>query len=288
MKTQRIILLKEGIAMKFTKMHGLGNDFLLFEDDGSGRDWNAIAKVLCRRRLSVGADGILVMLPSDVADLKMRIINADGSEAEMCGNGIRCFAKYAYDEGIVSKTNLTVETLAGIMHPRLYVENGTVTGVRVDMGKPSFDRRDIPMKGEGTSQDIDIEAAGMKMKISSVLMGVPHTIVIEDDIASFDIKIMGPAIERLDLFPKKTNVNFIKIIDRENISIRTWERGAEETMACGTGACASVVVLSAKNLIEKKAYVHLEAGELLVEYLEDGRVMMTGPAASVYKAEIDL
>jgi diaminopimelate epimerase len=274
--------------MKFTKMHGLGNDFLLFEDDGSGRDWNEAAKSLCRRRLSVGGDGILVMLPSDVADLKMRIINADGSEAEMCGNGIRCFAKYAYEEGIVCKTNLSVETLAGIMHPRLYVQNGMITGVRVDMGMPSFKRADIPMKGEGSSQDIDIEAAGRKFRISSVLMGVPHTILLTDDLASLDITALGPAIEKHELFPRKTNVDFIKIIDRENISMRTWERGADETMACGTGACASVVVLSAKGVIEKKTNVHLAAGDLLVEYLEEGSVMMTGPATTVYKATIDI
>jgi len=274
--------------MKFTKMHGLGNDFMLFEDDGTGRDWNSVAARLCRRRLSVGADGILVMMPSDVADLKMRIINADGSEAEMCGNGIRCFAKYAYDEGIVDKTNLTIETLAGIMHPRLYVENGKVIGVRVDMGKPSFERAKIPMEGGGSSFDVEIEAAGENLSVSSVLMGVPHTVLLCGDLKTLDIEKLGPAIEKHPIFPKKTNVDFISITDRENITMRTWERGAGETLACGTGACASVVILSSKGLIEKKAYVHLLAGELLVEYLEDGSVMMTGPAATVYKAEIEI
>src|SRR5512138_2629534 len=160
--------------MEFTKMHGLGNDFLVFEDDDRDRDWSAIAKELCPRALGVGADGILIVMPSDVADLKMRIINADGSEAEMCGHGIRCFAKYVYERGIASKTNLSVETLAGIMHPRLYVQDGKVTGVRVDMGKPSFERAQIPVKGQGSSLDFEIEAAGQKVMVSSVLMGVPH------------------------------------------------------------------------------------------------------------------
>lgn len=272
--------------MEFTKMHGLGNDFLVFEDDDQDRDWNAVAKELCPRALGAGADGILVVLPSDSADLKMRIINADGSEAEMCGNGIRCFAKYVYERGIASKTNLSVETLAGIMHPRLYVQDGKVTGVRVDMGKPSFERGDIPMKGQGSSIDVELEAAGRSVTVSSVLMGVPHTVVITDDVDNIDIETLGPAIERHEMFPRKTNVDFVQIIDRENVKLRVWERGAGPTLACGTGASGTVAVLYKKGLLGSRATVHLFAGDLLIECVEDGRVMMTGPATCVYRAEL--
>ncbi len=268
--------------MEFTKMHGLGNDFLIFVDDDTDRDWNAVAKRVCPRALSVGADGILVVLPSDVADLKMRIINADGSEAEMCGNGIRCFAKFVYEKGIAAKTNLSVETLAGVMHPRLYVQDGVVTGVRVDMGKPSFEREAIPMSGQGDVFDIDIEAAGRNLKISSVLMGVPHTVVLVDDADKIELDVLGPAIEKHPLFPKKTNVDFVQILDRQNIKLRVWERGAGPTLACGTGASASVALLYKIGLVDSKTSVHLHAGELVIECLEDGRVMMTGPAACVY------
>lgn len=270
--------------MEFTKMHGLGNDFLVFEDDDQDRDWNAVAKSLCPRALGAGADGILVMLPSDVADLKMRIINADGSEAEMCGNGIRCFAKYVYERGIVSKTNLSVETLAGIIHPRLYVQDGKVTGVRVDMGKSSFERNDIPMNGQGSPIDVEIKAVGQSFMVSSVLMGVPHTIVITDNVEKVDIETLGPAIEKHELFPRRTNVDFVQIIDRGNVKLRVWERGAGPTLACGTGASGTVAVLYKKGLVENETTVHLYAGDLLIECLEDGRVMMTGPAACVYRA----
>lgn len=179
--------------MEFEKVHGLGNDFMIFEDDGAGRDWNALALQLCERRLSVGADGILVVLPSDRADIRMRIINADGSEAEMCGNGIRCFAKYVYERGIVKNKDMTVDTLAGVMGPKLTVENGVVTDVCVDMGKPAFDRASIPMMGEGEAADVEIEAAGSKLTITSLLMGVPHTIVPVERIDEEHALRLGPA-----------------------------------------------------------------------------------------------
>ncbi len=270
--------------MKFAKMHGLGNDFLIFEDNGAGTDWNALSQILCCRRLSVGADGILVVLPSSNSDIRMRIINADGSEAEMCGNGIRCFAKYVYERGIVTKEDMSVETLAGIMKPRLILKENKVIQVSVDMGKPSFGRESIPMNGEGSAFDEDIQAAGKNVTISALLMGVPHTIVLTQDIESLDTATLGPAIERHSIFPKKTNVNFVQVMDRENIRVLTWERGAGFTLACGTGSCASVVAMYKKGLVERKAFVHLAAGHLIIEYLDDGRVIMTGPAQEVYTA----
>jgi diaminopimelate epimerase len=272
--------------MKFEKVHGLGNDFILFEDDGAERDWNALAKRLCERRLSVGADGILIVLPSDKADTRMRIINADGSEAEMCGNGIRCFAKYVFERGIVKKEDMAVETLAGVMHPKLRVDSGIVTGVCVDMGQPAFDRASIPMQGEGEAAEVEIEAAGQKVTITSLLMGVPHTMVLVEEIDEATALRLGPVIEKHPMFPRKTNVNFVQVVDRDNIRVLTWERGAALTLACGTGSCASVVALSRKGLINRKAAVHLKAGMLVVEYLVDGRVLMTGPAERVFRAEL--
>jgi diaminopimelate epimerase len=272
--------------MEFTKMHGLGNDFLVVEDDGTGRDWNAMAAKLCARRLSVGGDGILVVLPSKKADIRMRIVNADGSEAEMCGNGIRCFAKYVYERGIVTKPDMTVETLAGIIRPKLIIEDGKVADVCVDMGQPLFDRADVPMKGDGSAFDVDIEAAGRTVRISSMLMGVPHTMVLTDDIDALDATVLGPAIERHDIFPRKSNVNFVQVLDSENIRVLTWERGAGLTLACGTGSCASAVMTYKKGLTGPKVVVHLSVGRLIIECLEDGRVLMTGPAEEVYNARL--
>jgi len=270
--------------MEFTKMHGLGNDFLVFVDNGTGTDWNALAQNVCRRRLSVGADGILIVLPSSTADIRMRIINADGSEAEMCGNGIRCFAKYVYERGIVKKEALTVETLAGIMKPSLKILDGKVTDVSVDMGKPSFERESIPMDGKGSAFEVNFIAEGQNVTVSAMLMGVPHAVMLTEDIDALDTATLGPAIERHHLFPKKINVNFVQVLDRENIRVLTWERGAGFTLACGTGCCASVVAMYKKELIERKTCVHLSAGCLFVDYLEDDRVIMTGAAQEVYTA----
>jgi len=267
-------------------MHGLGNDFLIFEDDGIGTDWNAVAADVCRRRLSVGGDGIMVVLPSEQADIRMRIINADGSEAEMCGNGIRCFAKYVYERGIVNKEDMTVETLAVIMKPHIIIKDSKVTHVSVDMGTPSFERESIPMDGKGSAFDVNIQAAGQNVTVSALLMGVPHTMVLTEDIEALNTATLGPAIERHPIFPKKTTVNFVQVLDRENIRILTWERGAGFTLACGTGSCASVVAMIKKGLIESKAAVHLAAGRLYIEYLDDGRVIMTGPAEEVYTATL--
>lgn len=267
-------------------MHGLGNDFLVFEDDGTGCDWNVLAADVCRRRLSVGADGIMVVLPSEIADIRMRIINADGSEAEMCGNGIRCFAKYVFENGIVQKTDMTVETLAGIIRPVMIIEDGKVTGVRVDMGSPSFDRASIPMLGDGDGLDTDVDVLGESLVVSSMLMGVPHTVLQVEDLDQTDMKQLGPVIEKHDIYPRNTNVNFVQVLDEQNIRMQTWERGAGLTLACGTGACASVVAMYMRGLTGRKVSVQLAAGEMHIEYLEDGRVMMTGPAALVYTAEL--
>lgn len=267
--------------MEFTKMHGLGNDFIVLEQ--WPEDIAATARSLCSRHLGVGADGLLLVCPSDNADVKMRIVNADGSEAEMCGNGIRCFAKYVYERRIVHKTNMKIETLAGVVRPALTVEGGVVTGVRVDMGEPVFAPDQIPVLAVDPLS-FKVEAAGEKWTVSTVLMGVPHTVVLVDDVAAIDIAALGPAIETNLLFPQKTNVNFVQVASG-GLRIRTWERGAGATMACGTGACAAAVVCHKKGLTGRKTRVMPETGALLIEWAEDGHVFMTGPAAHVFRGE---
>jgi len=272
--------------MKITKMHGLGNDFVILDGrETDGADYPALAQKLCARRLNVGADGLAVIENSRRADIRMRIFNADGSEAEMCGNASRCFAKYVYDRGIMPGKDITVETLAGIIRPELIIEDGVVRQVCVDMGKPSFDRADIPMTGGGDGLSEKIKIDGQEIEISSVLMGVPHTIVLCEDVDTVDFDRLGPAIETHPVFPKKTNVNFVSIVDKQTIRVRTWERGAGPTLACGTGSCASVVVLFTKGLANNKVKVLLKAGSLKIEYRPDGRVFMTGPAEYVFEGE---
>lgn len=275
--------------MLFSKMHGLGNDFIVIDARGKEDiDYNSLAKRMCHRHIGVGADGILLVLDSKLADIRMRIINSDGSEAEMCGNGIRCFSKYVFERGIVKKDKFKVETLAGIIEPELILnEYGLVEKVKVNMGKPSFKRKDIPMQGDPESDAINtsIEVDGKEYKITSLLMGVPHTVLFVDDVEKVDIYTLGPKIERHEVFPRKTNVNFVQVIDKNNIKVRTWERGAGATFACGTGSCASVIASNLNGYTERKANVHLYFGTLEIEWQEDGTVFMTGPAEEVFVGE---
>ena len=272
--------------MKITKMHGLGNDFIVIDGrELKAVDYPSLARKLCVRRLNIGADGLAVIENSNCADIRMRIFNADGSEAEMCGNASRCFAKYVYDRGILQGKDIAVETLAGVIRPELIIEDGIVREVCVDMGKPSFERASIPMLGEGDGLFETIKIDGKKVEISSVLMGVPHTIVLCEDVDTVDFDRLGPTIEKHPIFPRKTNVNFVSITDKKTIRVRTWERGAGPTLACGTGSCASVVVLFTKGLVNNKVTVLLAAGSLKIEYRPDGRVFMTGPAEYVFEGE---
>jgi len=275
--------------MLFSKMHGLGNDFIVIDARGKENiDYNFLAKRMCHRHIGVGADGILLVLDSKLADIRMRIINSDGSEAEMCGNGIRCFSKYVFERGIVKKDKFKVETLAGIIEPQLILNDyGLVEKVRVNMGKPSFKRKDIPMQGdpESSAVNVSIDVEGREYKITSLLMGVPHTVLFVNDIENVDIYNLGPKIEKHELFPRKTNVNFVQVIDRDNIKVRTWERGAGATFACGTGSCASVIASNLNGFTEKKANVHLYFGTLEIEWQDDDTVFMTGPAEEVFVGE---
>lgn len=276
--------------MNVTKMHGLGNDFILFHDaEGATKDYTIVAQELCDRRTGIGADGIVVVMPSEVADVRMRIVNADGSEAEMCGNGIRCFAKYAFDRKLVESDSFTVETLAGIMTPTIYVKDGVVENITVNMGKPFFAAHEIPMKVDAEKViDYPIEVDGNDYLVSSVLMGVPHTEVFVDNLENIQVDKIGPLIEKHPLFPKGTNVNFVQVVNDHKIKVRTWERGAGATLACGTGCCGSAVMAYEKGLTERQVEVEVYLGSLHISYEEDGTVYMTGPAAEVFETSVEI
>lgn len=273
--------------MKITKMHGLGNDFILvLAEDIKGYDLPGLARVLCARRVNVGADGLIIVQSSSEADIRMRIFNSDGSEAEMCGNGIRCFARYVFDNGIVPKNEMTVSTLAGVMRPVLHFNGGQVSGVTVDMGSPEFQNEKIPVISDFPAISNRIEALGKEIEVSTILMGVPHTIVYVKDPEELDVRIFGPAIEAHSAFPQKTNVNFVQVLDRNTLRIETWERGAGLTLACGTGSCAAAVVSAVKGFIQKKVNVLTKTGKLVIEYKDTGKVLMTGPAEYVFTGEV--
>jgi diaminopimelate epimerase len=273
--------------MKFWKMHGLGNDFIVIDnrDEKIGdSEATALALRLCERRFSVGADGLLLLSNSAVADVKMRIFNADGSEAEMCGNGIRCFAKYCYENNVTQKNELTVETLAGVKRTWLTVENQAVKSVMVDMGIPVLDRSKIPMLGKGTCINENLQIGEEQYRITCLSVGNPHCVVFVDKVDDFPVQLVGPKIENHSLFPKKTNVEFVQVLNRNELKVRVWERGCGETLACGTGACAAV---AAGNLLQKvggKVTVHLLGGDLEVEYAE--RLFLSGPAEKVFEGKL--
>lgn len=275
--------------MTYTKLHGLGNDFIVFFDkDGRHKDYSELAKKLCHRQTGIGGDGLIVAVPSEVADICMRIINGDGSEAEMCGNGVRVFAKFVYETGLVKKTEMTVETLAGIMKPTLTIEADKVTLVCVDMGKPTFAPQAIPMKVDGmTGFHQSIEIDGESYRVHAVLMGVPHTQVFVDSVEAVPLTLLGPKLEKHPMFPKGTNVNFVEVVNRKHVKVRTWERGAGATLACGTGSCASALTAYELGYTERQVEVELYLGSLYIDYNEDGTVYMTGPAETSFKAEIN-
>jgi diaminopimelate epimerase len=269
--------------MDFVKMHGLGNDFVFIEDKtGQDKDYTVLARAMCNRHTGIGADGLIVIVDSRVADVRMRIINSDGSEAEMCGNGIRCFAKYVYDSGIIEKKQFTVETPAGIMEPEITVgADNKAELITINMGRPSFNRSEIPMEGtNGRVLNEDLCVDGENWKITSLLMGVPHTVTYVDDVDSVDIEKIGPLFEKHEAFPKHTNINFAQQKDDRTVKVRTWERGAGATLACGTGSCSVAVASFLNGRTGREVDIQLPLGTLHIEYREeDGNVYMTGPAA---------
>lgn len=277
------------MKLPFTKVHGLGNDFVLVDiRTGPMPDFNALAPAVCDRHTGVGADGFLLLLNSDFADVRMRIVNSDGSEAEMCGNGIRAFSKYVYEKGIVTEKQFTVETLAGVMRPSLTVENGRVTAVTVDMGEPFLECKDIPVRGEGRCLDRELTVDGRTVRYSTVLVGVPHTVVYVDDPTREEWMKLGALIERAEVFPRRTNVNFVKVLDDHTVEVRTFERGCGPTLACGTGCCSVAVASALNGKTGRSVDVHIALGVLHIEWAADNHVYMTGPAELVYTGEMEV
>lgn len=280
--------------VRFTKMHGLGNDYLVIDAMQAPppeEKLPALARALSHRHFGIGSDGIILVLPSRVGHFRMRILNSDGSEAEMCGNGVRLFAKYVYERGYTTERDLEIETLAGIMRPRLQVHGGSVTGVRVDMGAPRLARSEIPMKGPDQSRVVNepLRVGGRRYRITAVSMGNPHCVLFVDDVDRTKVEEIGPAIEHHDLFPRRTNVEFVQVLGENELTMRVWERGAGETLACGTGASAALVAAVLNQRAARKAVVHLRGGDLKVSWNpEDGHVFIEGPAAEVCTGETRL
>jgi diaminopimelate epimerase len=263
--------------MKFVKMHGAGNDFIIIDgrtEKLDGINFSELAIKLCDRNFGIGADGILLVLPSEKADMKMRVINSDGSEAEMCGNGIRCFTKYLYETTEKKKEILSVETLAGIILPSIIEYKGKTALVEVDMGTP----KDI--------KQATVEVKSGKFAATLVSMGNPHCVIFVDDLNDIKLDVTGPEIETNKMFPKKTNVEFVQVISDGEIKVKVWERGAGETLACGTGACASVVAAVKVKGMQRDLMVQLPGGELDIEWQADDHIVMRGPAESVFEGKL--
>ncbi len=280
--------------MKFTKMHGAGNDYVYvngFEENLDGVDLCKLAIRLSDRHTGIGGDGLILVLPSQLGDVRMQMFNADGSEAEMCGNGVRCVAKYAYDHNLARKPVINVETLGGLKRIEVFTgPDGTIATARVDMGAPIFDPALIPVKAEGPDAfGLKVEALGVQWTLHCVSMGNPHAITLVEDPASLDLPRIGPALETHPVFPRKANIEFAHVVDRQNVDMRVWERGSGETMACGTGACATAVALMRLGLVDERVNLHLRGGTLTIEWPgQQGSVFKTGPAVEVFHGEVAL
>lgn len=277
--------------MKFTKMQGLGNDYVYvncFEEKIENPP--AVARYVSDRHFGIGSDGLIMINPSEVADFEMEMYNADGSRGEMCGNGIRCVAKYVYDYGLTDKTQISVETLGGIKYLDLTVEDGKVVLVKVDMGKPELKSDLIPIILENEKViDEPIEVDGQVYHMTGVSMGNPHTVIYVDDVKNLDLEKIGPKFENHERFPKRINTEFVHCIDRNTVEMRVWERGSGETLACGTGACAVAVASILNNLTDTRVTVKLLGGDLQIEWdQKKNHVFMTGPAKVVFDGVIDI
>jgi len=279
--------------MHFVKMHGIGNDYVYVDghrEDLQRYDLARLSQAVSDRHFGVGGDGLVVILPSDQADFRMRMFNADGSEAEMCGNGLRGFARYVYEHGLTTKTDLQIETGAGIIRPSLTVEDGRVKLVRVDMGEPRLARRQIPMLGEPAEEPVVSEhlaVAGLQLTVTCVSMGNPHCVVFVEDVAQYPVTEIGPAVENHSAFPRRTNVEFVQVLDRGHVRLRVWERGSGETLACGTGASGTCVAGVLNDLTDRRIEAKLLGGELELEWAENNHVFLTGPATEVFHGEFD-
>ncbi|HHV28754.1 diaminopimelate epimerase [Acetivibrio mesophilus] len=277
--------------MKFTKMHGLGNDYIYvncFEERVENP--SEVAKRVSDRHFGIGSDGLVLIMPSDKADFRMRMFNSDGSEAEMCGNAIRCVGKYVFDNGMTEKNVITIETLAGIKVLQLIMQDGKMELVKVDMGEPILNPENIPVLSDKEIFKVEpVSVDGREYKVTCVSMGNPHAVTYVENVDVFPLEQIGPKMENHSLFPRKINAEFVEVIDRTTLKMRVWERGAGETLACGTGACAVLVASVLNGVSERKSTVRLLGGDLIVEWNEeDNHVYMTGPAIKVFEGEISL
>lgn len=279
---------ERGVIMKFTKMHGCGNDYIYINGfEETITEPSKLSVQMSNRNFGVGSDGLVLILPSKTADFRMRMFNSDGSESEMCGNAIRCVGKYVFDKGLFKDTIIKIETLAGIKVLELTVENEKVTWVKVDMGEPILEANLIPVissKQPVIGETLVIE--DNEYAFTCVSMGNPHAVTFIEETHTFPLEKVGPLVEVASIFPRKTNVEFAQIMDREHIKMRVWERGAGETLACGTGACGTLVACVLNGLTDRKATLHLLGGDLLIEWDEKtNHVFMTGPAETVFEGD---
>lgn len=281
------------MAFHFTKWHGLGNDFILvngFQENLDATQYGKIAQKICDRHFGIGADGLILLLPSERADLRMRIFNNDASEAEMCGNGIRCLAVLAYEEGLVHQEKFTVQTGAGILTPQLLFENGKPVGACVDMGAPILEGEHIPVTGFGKERAVNtpIHVADKEFQMTCVSMGNPHVVIFVDDVENFPVTQYGPQLETSPRFPRKTNVEFVTVRNDGSLRMRVWERGAGVTLACGTGACATLVAAALTGRSKREANVHVDGGTLHIRWGEDNHIYMKGAAQRVFSGTFEL
>lgn len=274
--------------MDFVKLHGLGNDFVLIDARTmTGVDPPVLARAMGHRRFGVGFDQMLILLDSETADWRMDIYNPDGSRAEMCGNGIRCFLKYLRDAGLEQRDEVVVETLAGPIVPRMVDYDGSSEcRVAVDMGEPRLRPSEVPFIHEGErAVDVPVAVDGDTVRLTAVSMGNPHAVVFAPSLAELDWQRLGPALQASPRFPQSVNVEFVEVVSRGELTLRVWERGAGRTLACGTGACAATVAAVLNGLADRRVLVHLEGGDLEIDWRDDNRVTMTGPATTVFIAE---
>ena len=278
--------------MKFTKMHGCGNDYVYFDcTQQSVADETAAAIALSDRHFGIGGDGIILIKKSDIADFEMVMYNADGSRGAMCGNGIRCVAKYVYDNGLTDKTSVAIESMGAIKYIDLTVRDGKAVAARVDMGAPVLTAKDVPVVCDSDKAiDKPITVDGREYRMTCVSMGNPHAVVfIDESPKAFPLEQIGPLFENHSRFPDRTNTEFIRVVDRKNLEMRVWERGSGETLACGTGACAAAVAAIVNGLTDNDVTVHLLGGDLQISWSgdENDSVFMTGPATTVFTGEIE-
>lgn len=274
--------------MKFTKMQGCGNDYVYingFTEKIENKP--AFVRAVSDRHFGVGGDGAIFINPSEEADFEMEMYNADGTRAEMCGNGIRCVAKYVYDKGMTDKEQVSIVSFGNVKYVDLYVEDGLVSSVKVNMGAPILDAEKVPVKStKSQSVDEPITVNGKEYRMTCVSMGNPHAVIFMEDIAKFDIVSIGPLFENHEVFPNRTNTEFVEVVDRTHVNMRVWERGTGETLACGTGCCATVVACVLNGLTEDKVTVRVLGGEIEIQWdREANLVYMTGPAATVFEGE---